>query len=96
MPKCESCASGIVVDHCMGLKGKTGRRCPLSPTCAPIRTVRHVCTEFSCSDTSGQRLAKVSTHLLQCDELAAQLRARQSTTESLLTALIHRILEGGG
>lgn len=40
-------------------------------------------------------VAKVSTLLSQCDELAAQLRARQSTTESLLTALIHRILEGG-
>ena len=72
-----------------------GRGCSFSPTCARIRTVRHVSREFGCSDTSGQRLAKVSTLLSQCDELAAQLRARQSTTESLLTALIHRILEGG-
>lgn len=40
-------------------------------------------------------VAKVSTLLSQCDKLAAQLRARQATTESLLTALIHRILEGG-
>ncbi len=39
-------------------------------------------------------VSKVSTLLAQCDELAARLRSRQSTTDALLTALIHQILEG--
>ena len=38
-------------------------------------------------------VSKVDALLSQCDELSARLRCRQSTTDSLLTALIHQILE---
>ena len=37
-------------------------------------------------------VSKVSVLLSQCDELSARLRSRQSTTDALLTALIHQIL----
>ncbi|WP_168565493.1 restriction endonuclease subunit S domain-containing protein [Crateriforma spongiae] len=39
-------------------------------------------------------VSKVSVLLSQLDELSARLRCRQSTTDALLTALIHQILEG--
>jgi len=39
-------------------------------------------------------VSKVSVLLSQLDELSARLRSRQSTTDDLLTALIHQILEG--
>ncbi|GAA4455831.1 restriction endonuclease subunit S [Novipirellula rosea] len=39
-------------------------------------------------------VSKVSVLLSQLDELSARLRSRQSTTDALLTALIHQILEG--
>ncbi|QDV63390.1 restriction endonuclease subunit S [Crateriforma conspicua] len=39
-------------------------------------------------------VSKVSVLLSQLDELSARLRSRQSTTDVLLTALIHQILEG--
>ncbi|QDT60586.1 EcoKI restriction-modification system protein HsdS [Stieleria bergensis] len=38
-------------------------------------------------------VAKVDRLLAQCDRVAEQLRQRQATTEQLLTATIHRILE---
>jgi type I restriction enzyme S subunit len=38
-------------------------------------------------------VSKVSVLLSQLDELSARLRSRQSTTDALLTALIHQILE---
>ena len=38
-------------------------------------------------------VSKVSILLSQLDELSARLRSRQSTTDALLTALIHQILE---
>ncbi len=37
-------------------------------------------------------VAKVDRLLTQCDRVAAQLQARQATTEQLLTASIHRLL----
>ena len=37
-------------------------------------------------------VSKVSVLLSQLDELSARLRSRQSTTDALLTALIHQIL----
>lgn len=37
-------------------------------------------------------VAKVDHLLSQCDELSARLRERQSTTEELLTATIHHLL----
>ena len=53
VPYRESCASGFVLDHWMGLEGKKGRRCPLSPTCARIRTVGgYPFGEFSGSDAA--------------------------------------------
>lgn len=39
-------------------------------------------------------VSKVSVLLSQLDELSARLRSRQSTTDALLTALVHQILEG--
>lgn len=39
-------------------------------------------------------VSKVSILLSQCDELSAQLLSRQSTTDALLTALIHQVLDG--
>lgn len=39
-------------------------------------------------------VSKVSVLLSQLDELSARLRCRQSTTDALLTALIHQILAG--
>lgn len=39
-------------------------------------------------------VSKVSVLLSQLDELSARLRSRQSTTDALLTALIHQILAG--
>ena len=39
-------------------------------------------------------VSKVSVLLSQCDELSTKMRSRQSTTDALLTALIHQILEG--
>ena len=39
-------------------------------------------------------VSKVSDLLSQLDKLSAQLRNRQSTTEALLTAQIHAILNG--
>ena len=38
-------------------------------------------------------VSKVSALLSQLDELSARVRSRQSTTDALLTALIHQILE---
>ena len=37
-------------------------------------------------------VSKVSVLLSQCDELSTKMRSRQSTTDALLTALIHQIL----
>ena len=49
------------------------------------------------TEASQKRIvSKVSVLLSQCDELSAQLRSRQSTTDALLTALIRQILEGVG
>lgn len=39
-------------------------------------------------------VSKVSVLLSQLDELSARLRCRQSTTDALLTALIHQVLAG--
>lgn len=38
-------------------------------------------------------VAKVDRLLTQCDRVVAQLQARQTTTEQLLTASIHRLLD---
>lgn len=47
------------------------------------------------TEASQKRIvSKVSVLLSQLDELSARLRSRQSTTDALLTALIHQILEG--
>jgi type I restriction enzyme S subunit len=40
-------------------------------------------------------VAKVDRLLARCDRVAAGLRDRQTTTEQLLTASIHRILDAG-
>ena len=39
-------------------------------------------------------VSKVSVLLSQLDELSTEMRSRQSTTDALLTALIHQILKG--
>ncbi|TWT50049.1 Type-1 restriction enzyme EcoKI specificity protein [Allorhodopirellula solitaria] len=39
-------------------------------------------------------VSKVSVLLSQCDELSARLRSRQSTTDALLTAFIHELIQG--
>lgn len=39
-------------------------------------------------------VSKVSVLLSQLDELSARLRSRQSTTDALLTALIHQVVNG--
>ena len=41
-------------------------------------------------------VSKVSVLLSQLGELSARLRSRQSTTDALLTALIHQILNPEG
>ena len=38
-------------------------------------------------------VSKVSVLLSQLDELSTEMRSRQSTTDALLTALVHQILE---
>ena len=51
--------------------------------------------EFPLAPLAEQKriVSKVSVLLLQLDELSARLRSRQSTTDALLTALIHNVLK---
>ena len=73
----------------------------LAKTCSGT-TVRHTSPKkilsvlFPVVPSAEQKriVSKVSVLLSQLDELSAGLRCRQSTTDALLTVLIHQILEG--
>ncbi len=83
----------LVFRHYM--RGRFQEICQQTTNIAHLGASRFAALEFPLAPKAEQKriVSKVSVLLSQCDELSARLRSRQSTTDALLTALIHQILE---
>ncbi|GAB5514329.1 restriction endonuclease subunit S [Rhodopirellula baltica] len=97
VPDCRTVSRRYLLDYLNSptcLEIMLGNRVTTAQPNISLSNVKHFPVPIPPEAEQKRIVSKVSVLLSQLDELSARLRSRQFTTDALLTALIHRILDG--